>query len=68
MDNRGSKLTINNVVIKEQRVDDNLFINPDLMSIRCTLRGFERNRGVKLSFNMQQGWNSYVKNPSNQFD
>jgi hypothetical protein len=68
MDNRGSKSTINNVVVKEQRVDGNLFINSDLMDIRCTLRGFERNRGIKLRFNTQQCWNSHVKNPSNQFD
>jgi len=68
MDNRGSKSTINNVVVKEQRVDGSLFINTDLMDIRCTLRGFERNRGIKLRFNTQQCWNSHVKNPSNQFD
>ncbi len=68
MDNRGSKSTINNIVVKEQRVDDNLSIKPSLMDIRCILRGFERNRGIKLSFNMQQGWNSYVKIPSKQFD
>ena len=54
MDNRGSKSTINDVVVKEQRVDGNLFINPNLINIRCTLRGFERNRGIKLRFNMQQ--------------
>ena len=68
MDNRGSKSTINDVVVKEQRVDGNLFINPNLINIRCTLRGFERNRGIKLRFNMQQCWNSHVKNPSKQFD
>jgi hypothetical protein len=55
MDNRGSKSTINNIVVKEQRVDGNLFINPNLINIRCILKGFERNRDVKLSFNMQQG-------------
>jgi len=54
--------------VKEQRVDGNLLINTNLMSIRCILWGFERNRGVKLSFNMQQSWNSYVKNPSKQYD
>jgi len=68
MDNRGSKSTINNIVVKEQRVDGNLFINPNLINIRCILKGFERNRDVKLSFNMQQGWNSNVKNPSKLFD
>lgn len=38
------------------------------MDLRCTLKGFERNGGIKLGFNMQQGWNSYVKIPSKQFD
>lgn len=69
MDNRGSKsTTLNSMVVKEQRVDGSLSIKPILMDIRCTLRGFERNRGVKLGFNMQQGWNSYVKIPSKLFD
>ncbi len=40
---------------------------PHLMDLRCTLRGFERNGDIKLGFNMQQGWNSYVKIPSKQF-
>ena len=56
------------VVVKEQRVDGSWFINPHLMDLRCTLQGFERNRDIKLGFNMQQGWNSYIKNPSKQFD
>jgi len=69
MDNRGSKSTILiSIVVKEQRVDGSWSINPHLMDLRCTLRGFERNRCIKLGFNMQQGWNSYVKIPSKQFD
>ena len=68
MDNRGSKsTTLNNMVVKEQRVDGSWSTKPQLMDLRCTLRGFERNRGIKLGFNMQQGWNSYVKGPSKQF-
>ena len=55
-------------VVKEQRVDGSWSIKPHLMDLRCTLKGFERNRGIKLGFNMQQGWNSYVKIPSKQFD
>lgn len=69
MDNRGSKSAIlKNIVVKEQRVDGSWFIKPRLMNLRCTLKGFERNRVIKLGFNMQQGWNPYVKNPSKQFD
>uniref|UniRef100_UPI001FA72456 hypothetical protein n=1 Tax=Ciborinia camelliae TaxID=647257 RepID=UPI001FA72456 len=69
MDYRGSKLIIlNSVSVKEQRVDGSWSIKPHLINLRCTLGGFERNRGVKLGFNMQQGWNSYVKIPSKQFD
>ena len=68
MDNRGSKSTIlNSFVVKEQRVDGSWSIKPDLIDLRCTLRGFERNGGIKLGFNMQQNWNSYVKIPSKQF-
>lgn len=67
MGNRGSKSTINNMVVKEQRVDGSWYINPELMYLRCALKGFERNRGIKRGFNMQQGWNSYVKVPSKQF-
>jgi LAGLIDADG DNA endonuclease family protein/NADH-ubiquinone oxidoreductase (complex I) subunit 5/GIY-YIG catalytic domain-containing protein len=55
------------MVVKEQRVDGSWSIKPDLMDLRCTLWGFERKRGIKLGFNMQQGWNSYVKDPSKQF-
>jgi len=68
MDNRGSKSAIlNNIVVKEQRVDGSWFIKACLMDLRCTLQGFERNRGINLGFNMQQGWNSYTKIPSKQF-
>jgi hypothetical protein len=69
MDNRGSKSAIlKNIVVKEQRVDGSWFIKRGLMNLRCTLQGFERNRDVKLGFNMQQGWNSFIKNPSKLFD
>ena len=68
MDNRGSKSTIlNNIVVKEQRVDGS-WRGVNTPRLRCTLKGFERNRGIKLGFNMQQGRNSYVKIPSKQFD
>jgi len=67
MDNRGSKSTIlNNIVVKEQRVDGSWF-KPGL-NLRCTLQGFERNRDIKLGFNMQQHWNSYIKSPFKQYD
>lgn len=69
MDNRGSKSAIlNDIVVKEQRVDGSWFIKPYLMNLRCILQGSERNRDIKLGFNMQQGWNSYIKTPSKQFD
>nr|YP_009072397.1 LAGLIDADG endonuclease [Sclerotinia borealis]AHX83037.1 LAGLIDADG endonuclease [Sclerotinia borealis] len=69
VDYRGSKIVIlNSITVKEQRVDGSSSIKPHLIDLRCTLGGFERNRGVKLGFNMQQGWNSYVKVPSKQFD
>lgn len=76
MDNRGSKSTLykfkptsqNYNVVKEQRVDGNWSINPDLIGLRCTLRGSERNGGIKLGVNVQQHWHSNVKIPSKQFD
>jgi hypothetical protein len=69
MDYRGSKSTIlNSMVVKEQRVDGSWSIKPRLVDLKCILGGFERNRGIKLGFNMQQGWNSSVKIPSKQFD
>jgi hypothetical protein len=55
MDNRGSKSAIlNDIVVKEQRVDGSLFIKSHLMNIRCILQGSERNRDIKR--------------PSKQFD
>ena len=67
MDNRGSKSAIlKNIVVKEQRVDGSWF-KPGL-NLRCTLQGFERNRGIKLGFNIQQCWNSYIKSPFKQYD
>ena len=69
MDNRGSKSAILKIIaVKEQRVDGSWFIKPYLINLRCTLQGFERNKNIKLGFNMQQGWNSFIKNPSKQFD
>jgi len=70
MDNRGSKSTVfKNTVVKEQRVDGSWSIK-DLIGLRCTLTGFERNRGINLGFRnvSQQSWNFCVKVPSKQFD
>jgi hypothetical protein len=71
MDNRGSKSitspVTNDVIVKEQRVDGS-WCNFKELYLRCTLDCFERNRVRKLGFNMQQGWNYYIKNPSKQFD
>jgi len=68
MDNRGSKSAIlNSIIVKEQRVDGSWFIKSHLMNLRCTLQGSERNKDLKLGFNIQQGWNSYIKSPSKQF-
>ena len=71
MDNRGSKSMTSpltkDVVVKEQRVDGSWCDFKEL-HLRCTLECSERNRVRKLSFNMQQGWNSFIKNPSKQFD
>jgi LAGLIDADG endonuclease/NADH-Ubiquinone oxidoreductase (complex I), chain 5 N-terminus len=60
MDYRGSKsIILNNIVVKEQWVDDSWFFNlgagglhsrSGLNNLRCTLGGFERNRGKILSF------------------
>ena len=67
MDHRGSKSTIlMSIVVKEQRVDGSR-CGINLPHLRCTLKGFERNRGIGLNFNML-GWNPYVKVPSKQFD
>jgi hypothetical protein len=47
MDNRGSKSAIlNDIVVKEQRVDGSLFIKSYLMNLRCILQGSERNRDI----------------------
>lgn len=68
MDNRGSKSELKQKLsVKEQRVDGSWFINYNLINLRCTLKGLEINRGKNLGFNMQQGWNSFVKIPSKQF-
>jgi hypothetical protein len=68
MDNRGSKSAVlNSIIVKEQRVDGSLSIKSHLRNLRCILQGSERNRDLKLGFNMQKGWNSYIKNPSKQF-
>lgn len=69
MDNRGSKsIILKSIIVKEQRVNDSLFIKCNLMNIRYTLQGFERNRSIKLSLNLKHNWNSYIKIPSKQFD
>jgi hypothetical protein len=69
MDNRGSKSAIWNIIaVKEQRVDGSWFIKSSLINLRCILQGSERNRDIKLGFNIQKGWNSYKKTPSKQFD
>ena len=69
MDNRGSKSAIWNIIaVKEQWVDGSWFIKSSLINLRCILQGSERNRDIKLGFNMQKGWNSYIKTPSKQFD
>jgi len=51
MDNRGSKSTISNCVVKEQRVDGSLCIFVQRLHIRCTLIDFERNYLVKTLSN-----------------
>lgn len=66
MDNRGSKSTmLTSTVVKEQRVDGSWSSHSE--DLRCTLQDFERNKGINLGFNLERGWNSYVKVPSNQF-
>lgn len=68
MDYRGSKpVILNNITVNEQRVDGSSLIKPHFINVRCTLGCSERNRGVKLGFNLQQGWNPYVKVPSKLF-
>lgn len=66
---RGSKSAIlKNIVVKEQRVDGSWFIKSHLINLRCTLMDFERNRVTNPGFNIEKGWNSFIKNPSKQFD
>jgi hypothetical protein len=48
MDNRGSKSKLTNNFVKEQRVDGNWSIKSNLILLRCTLMGFERNYQVKI--------------------
>jgi len=68
MDNRGSKSTKLKVnVVKEQRVDGSWSVKSNLTDLRCTLTGFERNRGINHGFNHQMCWSSRVKIPSKQF-
>lgn len=56
MDYRGSKpVILNNITVKEQRVDGSSLIKPHFINVRCTLGCSERNRGVKLGFNLQPG-------------
>ena len=58
MDNRGSKsilflelkLVLQNTIVKEKRVDDNLYIKQWFMYPRCILKGFERNYQIKIPF------------------
>jgi hypothetical protein len=55
MDNRGSKSVVMDsyYTVKEQRVDGSLSVkNEPLIDLRCTLQGFERNRGIKLGFGL----------------
>lgn len=69
MDNRGSKsIVLKSMIVKEQRVDGSWSTELRSVGLRCTLLGFERNRGINLGFNLQQGWNSGVKIPSKQYE
>ena len=48
---RGSKspsLSIERRGVKEQRVDGSYIINRNLMILRCTLMGFERNYRIRI--------------------
>lgn len=79
MDDRGSKSVVvdSYYTVKEQRVDGSWSVKYErLIDLRCTLMGFERNRGIKLGLGLallpfsketQKGWNSFVKFPSKQF-
>jgi len=50
---RGSKsvLALSASTVKEQRVDGSYCLNPQLMQLRCTLTGFERNYQIKIPSN-----------------
>jgi hypothetical protein len=60
MDNRGSK-SDRKISVKEQRVDGNWPIKSQKVGLRCTLKGFERNRSLNFRFNMKQGLNPSIK-------
>jgi len=62
---RGGKLKVN--VVKEQRVNGSWLVKSSLTNLRCTLTGFEKNRGINHGFNRQMSWSSRVKIPSKQF-
>ena len=65
MDNRGSKSDY--LSVKEQRVDGGWSVKSNLTNLRCTLKGFERNRGINHNFSHLMSWSSRVKIPSKQF-
>ena len=68
MDNRGSKSTIlDNIVVKEQRVNGSWSVKLNLTDLRVTLTGFEINRGINHGFSHHMCWSSRVKIPSKQF-
>ncbi len=48
---RGSKSIKNNFIVKEQRVDGSSPIFSQLIGVRCTLRGFERNSQIRILSN-----------------
>ena len=70
MDYRGSKLIIlDNMVVKEQRIDGNWSVKSNLMGLRCILMGFERNGSIKSGLNLwrfTKSLNSQIKIPSKQ--
>ena len=52
--NRGSKSIISkNIVVKEQRVNGNMFSVLKMSNIRCTLMGFERNYQIGILSNQK---------------
>jgi hypothetical protein len=52
---RGSKSTMNNLVVKEQRVDGNL-CQTFVPHLRYTLKGFARNYQVRILSNLVSFW------------